>query len=392
MSIAEFPIIDVDTHLTEAKDLWTSRAPAKWKDRVPQVKLVEGKEAWVLDGKVIAGMRAHSSVLPDGGKTSGIQATINAYDDVHPASYDMKERLRLMDQWGIWASILYPNLLGFGGGVMAQFDPELKMVCARIWNDAMAEIQEESGGRIRGMGLIPWWEPEAILPEIQRCYDMGIRGVNTNPNPHDMGLPTLDHAMWGPMFDLCGDLDLSVNFHIGSSDDARDWFGKAAWPTLADDVRLAIGGIMVTMSNGNAIANLILSGICERHPKTRFVSVESGASWIPYLLEGLDYSAKEMMPESAGNLSMLPSEYFKRQIYACFWFESRHLAHTIEQVGEDNLMFETDFPHPTCLYPNARETLHKSLAGIAPSVQRKLAFENAARLYHIALPQLAQPA
>ena len=52
---------------------------------------------------------------------------------------------------------------------------------------------------------------------------------------------------------------------------------------------------------------------------------------------------------------MLPSEYFKQNIYATTWFEHRNLAALIGSVGEDNIMFETDFPHPTCLYPDPSE-------------------------------------
>ena len=60
---------------------------------------------------------------------------------------------------------------------------------------------------------------------------------------------------------------------------------------------------------------------------------------------------------------MMPSEYFKRQMYACFWFEQHDVAATLEQVGVDNVLFETDFPHPTCLYPD-------SLQHVAPAASK----------------------
>ena len=59
---------------------------------------------------------------------------------------------------------------------------------------------------------------------------------------------------------------------------------------------------------------------------------------------------------------MLPSEYFKRQIYATTWFEQRNIAALVEAVGEDNILFETDFPHPTCLYPDPLATADINLA------------------------------
>ena len=36
----EYRVIDVDTHVTEPPDVWTSRVASKWKDRVPRVERV----------------------------------------------------------------------------------------------------------------------------------------------------------------------------------------------------------------------------------------------------------------------------------------------------------------------------------------------------------------
>jgi predicted TIM-barrel fold metal-dependent hydrolase len=82
---------------------------------------------------------------------------------------------------------------------------------------------------------------------------------------------------------------------------------------------------------------------------------------------------------------MRPSEYFRRQIYGSYWFESA-IGSALEKLGEDNLMFETDFPHATCLYPGVREKIRESLGGLSARVQRKLLYETAARVYQLALP------
>ena len=80
-------------------------------------------------------------------------------------------------------------------------------------------------------------------------------------------------------------------------------------------------------------------------------------------------------------LSLLPSEYFKRQIYATTWFEHRNLDSLIDSVGEDNIMFETDFPHPTCLYPDPLKTAEGNMRDLSPSVRRKILGENGIKLY-----------
>src|SRR5580700_4989305 len=125
-SLAGIKVIDVDTHLSEPYTLWTARASGKWKDRVPQVKTVDDKRQWVIDGKTVMGpVSAVSCVSADGEKSRGIEFFKWALEDVHAGSYDVKPRLEFMDGEGIWAQILYPNLLGFGGQRAASFDPDL---------------------------------------------------------------------------------------------------------------------------------------------------------------------------------------------------------------------------------------------------------------------------
>ena len=91
----------------------------------------------------------------------------------------------------------------------------------------------------------------------------------------------------------------------------------------------------------------------------------------------------ENAPNLKAALSLSPSEYFKRQIYATTWFEHTNLAALIGSVGEDNIMFETDFPHPTCLYPDPLATAETNLADLSPGVRRKILGENAIRLYRL---------
>ena len=72
-----------------------------------------------------------------------------------------------------------------------------------------------------------------------------------------------------------------------------------------------------------------------------------------FILEALDYEMSENAPQDFADLGKLPSEYFRTNMYATFWFENNRnkLPDLIDAVGEDNILFETDFPHPTCLYP-----------------------------------------
>jgi predicted TIM-barrel fold metal-dependent hydrolase len=107
------------------------------------------------------------------------------------------------------------------------------------------------------------------------------------------------------------------------------------------------------------------------------------------VLEALDYQASE---NNVDHLALKPSEYFARQMYACFWFEGRGLLSDIERLGVDNCMFETDFPHPTCLYPEPLKDIAKALSAMDLESRRKLLGGNASKVYNIPLPSHASSA
>ena len=144
---------------------------------------------------------------------------------------------------------------------------------------------------------------------------------------------------------------MPVNFHIGASQTSFNMFGTASWNSMDMSERLALGSATLFFDNARVLGNLLYSGILERFPKVKVVSVESGIGWIPFLLETLDYEAQETGSYKNVKLKMLPSEYFRRQVYGCFWFETNAPQKLIQDVGVNNVLFETDFPHPTCLYP-----------------------------------------
>jgi uncharacterized protein len=387
-SITDLKVIDVDTHLSEPHDIWTSRAPAAFKDRVPQVRVVEGRPAWVFDGVVLGPARAASVVRRDGTKSLGSEELFSlTLDESHPGASQVGPRVELMDQLGIWAQIVYPNAIGFGGQRFGQVaDLELRALSITIWNDAMAEMQEESGNRLFPMGLLPWWDIEASVAEVSRIKALGLRGFNTNADPQNQGFPDLGERHWDPLWEAVADSGLPLNFHIGASIQQQSYFGDGPWPSQSDDVKLAIGSSMIYLGNARVIGNFIYSGILERYPTLQLVSVESGIGWIPFVLEALDWQLLETAPSATEYLTMKPSDYFRRQIFSCFWFESEHLVPMIEAVGVDNCMYETDFPHPTCLYPDSLAHVERALAGVSDTFRRKVLSENAVRVYSLPLP------
>lgn len=388
---APIKIIDTDTHLTEPHDLWVKRAPASIRDRVPQVKMLNGQRCWVIDGDKSIGHGAHpnSAVLKEGSKVRELDRFLGLqFEEVHTGSSSVKERLALMDEAGIYAQIVYPNILGFGGQASAKVDPELRLECVKIYNDAMAELQEESGQRLFPMALLPWWDVKQAVAETERCANMGLRGININSDPHTSKdeegnyLPDLGREHWFPLWEVCTDRKMPINFHIGASETAIDWMGKQGWPGLTRDLRSGISGAMIFFNNGAVMSNLIYSGILDRYKDLKFVSVESGIGWVPFLLEALDYQLDEIA--EGKSFEKRPSEYFQSNFYACFWFEKgRNMAETVRRVGVDNCLFETDFPHPTSLWPV--DNLEERTADLTSEERAKVLSLNAAKLYNIAV-------
>ena len=384
-------VIDADTHLTEPHDLWVKRAPASLRDRVPQVKILNGQRCWVIDGDKSIGTGAHpsSAIRKDGSKVRVLDTFLKLqFEDVHIGSSSVKERLQVMDETGIYAQIVYPNILGFGGQAAAKVDADLRLACVRIYNDAMAELQQESGQRMFPMALLPWWDAAEAVKETERCVAMGLRGININSDPHfhkdaaGNHIPDLGHAHWYPLWEVCQDRNLSINFHIGASDQAIDWMGQQGWPSLTRDLRSGISGAMIFFNNGKVLANIIYSGLLDRYPGLKFVSVESGIGWVPFMLEALDYQLVEIA--EGRSFQKKPSEYFASNFYACFWFEQgRNAAEMIRKVGVDNVLFESDFPHPTGLYPI--ENLEGRLGDLTAAERAKVLSLNAAKLYNIAV-------
>jgi predicted TIM-barrel fold metal-dependent hydrolase len=152
-------------------------------------------------------------------------------------------------------------------------------------------------------------------------------------------------------------------------------------------------GVQFGMANVRVIANLICGGVCHRFPRLNFVSVESGIGWVPFALEHLDWQWKNCgVPLEHPEYELLPSEYFKRQMYACFWFEhGPDFEAALDVIGYESVLYETDFPHPTSMSPGPASAalrpdvfIDTHLSHLPDQVVASILHDNAARLYHVA--------
>jgi predicted TIM-barrel fold metal-dependent hydrolase len=378
--LAGIKIIDVDTHVSEWPGLWTDRAPAAYKDRMPRIVGTGADRKWVIDEDIfIYNSGASAAVMKDGSKTHGSLFAGTEIHEVHAGAYDVKARLQMMDEQGIHAQIAYPNVLGFSGQNAMKTDPKLRLMAMQIFNDAMGDMQKDSGNRILPMPMLPWWDIDESIKELERSLKWGAKGINWNPDTHSHGLPSIADPHWNRLWEACIANKLPVNFHIGASDESVSWFFQGSLPHFNNDQRMAMGSVMLFIGNLRVMGNILASRFLEKWPTLNIVSVESGAGWIPYLLEALEY----MSVEAGLSYQTPPSEVFRRQIYACTFFERANFVETVRQVGADNIMFETDFPHPACLYPDGLDYMVDAIAGLTPEERFKIFSGNAARVYNI---------
>ena len=380
-------VLDADSHLTDVDDLWTKRAPAAYKDQILHVENIDGVRTWVVEG-ISVGKAGGGSTIDKAGIKHPFQESMVEWDfeRAHIGAWDIDTRLEVLDTMGIQHQVLYPNALGLGGQALADVkDPVLRNLCVEIFNDSRAEIQSRTNNRLLPMPILPSWDIDACVREAQRISDMGLRGVNMTSDPQDLGSPDLANRAWDPLWEACADLELPVHFHIGASLTAMNFFGQYFWESQHEYVKPAIGGAMLFIGNARVVINTIFAGVFDRHPKLKMVSVESGIGWVPFILETMDWELPENAPAQAAELDRAPSEYFKTNWYATMWFETGrgHLQELVDKVGEDNIMFETDFPHPTSLWPKPLEHVHDAMATLRPETRRKILAENGNKLYRL---------
>jgi len=404
--IRRLRVIDTDAHVTEPADLWTSRLPKKWEDQIPAVSRhpKTGVSHWRVGDKWLtpvgyyapAGWRNYPPDRP------------KEFAEIPPGAWIAEDRLKLMDDLGLYAQVLYPNLIGFESPVFIGLGSELAVQCVRAYNDFIADFAGTDPKRLVPVAMMPFWDLDATKAEMQRWRDLGHSAVLWANKFQDIGLPQFYDQYWDPVLSVAQDLDLSLNFHVGfaafreqasqvrSASDGKpaDVPSDVRVVQIADEDRRweareeTAKTASLVMSLSDCIAKIVTSGICDRYPTLKFVSVESGFGYVPYLLESLDWHWLNFGAHRGSEL--LPSEYFKRQCYGTFWFERGTLKMLDDYA--DNFMFETDFPHLTSLTPGGAsavdhpcEHIQKSFVDVSPETTIKVLHGNAARLYELSM-------
>jgi len=386
-----YAVADVDSHIIEPADLWTSRVSSRWGDLVPHVRFHERRQEdyWYIGDQKLYGVGAFA------------QARWPEYPPSHPRrladaflpAVDAKARLDYMDDVGVHYQVLYPNILGFHSHVFLNNMPaELATECVRAYNDWLVEWCSADRRRLIPMMMLPFWDLEASVGEMVRAYGLGHKGVLFAARYDKVGLPRLVDDHWEPLLSQAQEMGLSMNFHVGFLSSPDDLKGAVDQSKKLDFTRESS---LVLLGNAQNIAEVVLSGVCHRYPGLKFVSVENGAGWLPFLAESMDWQWLNVGAHKDYPDRLLPSEYLYRQVYGMYWFERDSVRAVMDKLA-DNLMFETDFPHATSLSPgpasespSPREVIERSLGGLPDEVVGKVLQHTATELYQLEAPARA---
>ena len=383
-----YAVADADAHIIEPADLWTSRVSSKWGDLVPHVKFHERRQedVWYIGDRKLYGAGAFAQA----GWPEWPPSHPKRLADANPAALDPKLRLKYMDEAGVYYQVLYCNILGFHSHVFLNHMPrELATECVRAYNDWLTEFCAADPKRLIPMMMLPFWDVEASVSEMRRAYEMGHKGVLFAARYDKVGLPRLIDDYWEPLLSQAQEMRLPMNFHVGFLSTDDELKGAVDQSKKIDFTKESS---LTLLGNAQNITEVVLTGVCHRYPDLRFVSVENGAGWLPFLGEAMDWQWLNVGAHKEFPERLLPSEYLKRQVYGMFWFERESVRSVIDLLA-DNLMFETDFPHATSLSPgpasespSPRDVMERALADLPEEIVAKVLQHTATKLYQLDPP------
>jgi predicted TIM-barrel fold metal-dependent hydrolase len=391
--MVEIPrIISVDDHVIEPAHLFERWLPAKYRARGPRSQrkgiakttLHGGSDyrfefaddappadMWVYEDLVVP---IRKNIASAGFPREEMSLTALTYDEIRPGCYDPVERLKDMDLNHTDASLCFPTFPRFCGQTFNEAkDKDLAHACVRAYNDWMVEEWcGDSGGRLIPLVLIPLWDVDLAVAEVERNAARGVRAVCFSELPAKLGLPSIHTGYWDPFFAACADNGVVINMHIGSS---------SSMATASPDAPPAV---QITLSFNYALVSMcdyLFSGVFSRFPKLKAAYSEGQMGWIPFVLQRADdvWHEHRGWAGVADKITEPPSNYFFRNIFACFFRDSFGIE-VIERVGADNITFETDYPHTDTTWPHSKKVVEEMLDGVADDIVYKLLRGNAIRM------------
>jgi predicted TIM-barrel fold metal-dependent hydrolase len=300
---------------------------------------------------------------------------------------------------GIVGEVVFPNTIPPFFSLM----PPTAEDCERRWaglqahNRWLADWCARVPGRRAGVAQLMLHDVDAAVAEVKWVKEAGIFGGVLLPTVlvNDPLVPPLYATDYDPLWATCAELGVTIHTHGGIMSSA---WGVGKYP--------AAGAVYISETayfTHRALSHLIFGGAFERFPDLKLVMTEQGAGWVPDTLAGLDKQLDIMRAKAdtpAGHygapvvkeLKLKPSEYFARNCSLGASFLSRTDAERRYDIGLDNIMWGSDYPHAEGTNPYTLEALRWTFGALPTDDVAAILGGNAARVYGFDLNLLGQVA
>jgi predicted TIM-barrel fold metal-dependent hydrolase len=378
-----FRVIDADGHTIDPPDVWDRYLEAEYRHRVGTVRIPTSIFAYhTVDGR--APLPIPDPAVPFDERSAlrwSPEHVRERFGAAAARGFDALAVVEAMDGEGVDVAVIYgPGYDMWGDGI----DPELQAAMARAYTRWLADYREASGGRIIGASPVPIADPARAAEHVRWAADtLGTRWFWTRPNP--IGGRVLGDAAYDAMYDTLEGLGACLGIHHFSGVDlpaaGRDRFRTFVELHTCDH----------QMEQQMAMLSMIVQGVFERFPRLRVGYLEAGCAWLPSWLHRIEEHLEIAGWKEAPQLTRPPLEYFRRNCFITCEADEALLYQVVEVVGDDNLLFATDYPHPDAKYPGAVDTF-LTLARVSDESKRKILWDNPLRFYGFDEASLPSPA
>jgi predicted TIM-barrel fold metal-dependent hydrolase len=396
-----YEVISADCHVDLCwlpPELFTENASSAMRSRMPYVSEGPNGLQWTTQRGANLGLvngmgSAGRQYVPGKIHRSDRMASTGLYEDGKRGIRRLTDpdlRVKDQDRDGVQAEVLY-GVLGATGRLN---DAEAAVEVMRIYNDWLAGFCSTHPERFAGLASIPNNPIEAAIAEVERVAKRGcLRGLDI---ANSADLKPLWNPYWNPLWEVINATGLPLHFHTVTGyvpDHIRKIQLIGGDPTRASlpgmpEVELPVARAAFAtnitafqLNMSSILTSMIYSGVLERHPRIRLVLGEAGIGWIPYVLWRMDAEWEDQFKDLS--LTMPPSGYWKRQCRATYQTDPIGIK-LVDEVGAENIMWGSDFPHPDGIWPDSQEYIQRELGALPAGIRRKIVCENAARLYGFA--------
>jgi predicted TIM-barrel fold metal-dependent hydrolase len=378
--LQDYFVISADCHVNEPNDVFSARVDAKYKDRMPGIKVDDqGRKWFVAEGirpsRIREAPRDEQVSVDEFRKESEQSGQRRQLDRTLGAMFQKaggfdSSRYADMDYDGIDAEIVFPNK---GLTNWQSPDPELNTVMCRAWTDWAYEVFGKSTRSFPAACIAPADIPSAIK-EVERVAKLGFRSVMMPPLLKSGGynLPEFD-----PLWAALSETGLPVCFHAGTGKDPRTASGNGG--AIINYVVHAMNTVV------EPVVQLCASGVFDRFPKLQFATIEAGSGWVPYTLWAMDFGCEAHAFWVSPKLKEKPSEYFRRHGHCSFETDPIGVQ-TRQWMGTGALLWGNDYPHLEGCWPRSQETIESWSEGVSRDEMKQILGLNSAKLFNIDVP------